>query len=117
MTHHQFQGFPEWKPENTVSLANNFGLQWPAYVTRAYVAVVSAIKLFYLRLRVWSPLVKIVVHFGGLNPPKFLYQSCFSQRIDLASNVLYGIAMMNFLTTIWLMPLSYLNYILIIIIS
>ena len=42
------------------------------------------------------PLVKIVVHFGGSVPPNFLHQSCFSKRIGLASNVLYGSAMMNF---------------------
>ena len=33
----------------------------------------------------------------GAQPPIFLYQFCF------ASNVSYGIAMMNFLTTIWLL--------------
>ena len=49
-----------------------------------------------------APFVNIVVHFEGLSPPKFLHQSCFLKRIDLASNVLYGIAMMNFLTAIWL---------------
>ena len=38
--------------------------------------------------------------FLGVEPPEFLHQSCFSKRIDLASNVFYGIAMMNFLTTI-----------------
>ena len=26
---HQFQGFSEWEPENTVLLANNFRQQWP----------------------------------------------------------------------------------------
>jgi len=50
-----------------------------------------------------EPLVKIVNHFGGLSLPEFLHQSCLSKRIDLASNVLYGIDMMNFLTTIWLL--------------
>jgi len=49
-----------------------------------------------------APLVKIVVHIGG-SAPKYWYKSCFSKRIDLASNVLYGIAMMNFLTAIWLL--------------
>ena len=36
--------------------------------------------------------------FWGSELPKFLHQPCFSKRIDLACNVLYGIAMMNFLT-------------------
>ena len=42
-------------------------------------------------LRGWNSLVEIVVHFEGLSPSKFLYQSCFSKRIDLVSNVLYAI--------------------------
>ena len=54
-------------------------------------------------LRGRSPLVKIVAHLGGPAPPKLFYQSCFSKRIDLASTVLYGTAMMNFFTTIWLL--------------
>ena len=49
-----------------------------------------------------APLVKLLFMLGWLSP-KFLYQSCFSKRIDLASNVLYGIAKMDFLTTIWLL--------------
>ena len=50
-----------------------------------------------------DPLVKIVVHFRGLAPPKALYQFCFSKCIDLASNVLYDIATINFLTATWLL--------------
>ena len=46
------------------------------------------------------PLVKIIAHVGGLSPPRFLYQSCLSTHIDLASNVLYGIAKMDLHTTI-----------------
>ena len=37
----------------------------------------------------------------GIQPPQIFASICFSKRIDLASNVFYGIAMMNFLTTIW----------------
>ena len=48
-----------------------------------------------------GPLVKIFVHFGG-SAPTFLYHSSLSKRIDLASDVFYGIAIMNFLTTLWL---------------
>ena len=40
---------------------------------------------------------------GAQPPPQLFYQPCFSKRIDVASSVLYGIAMMNFLTTIWLL--------------
>ena len=36
-------------------------------------------------------------------PPNFLCQSCFSKCIDFASNVWYGIAMMNFLNATWLL--------------
>ena len=50
-----------------------------------------------------EPLVKIIVHVRGAQSPKFLNQFCLSKRIDLASNVLYGIAKMDFLTTIWLL--------------
>ena len=50
-----------------------------------------------------APFVKIVVHFRGLSPLKFSYQSCFLKRIDLASNVFYGIVKIDFLTTIWLL--------------
>ena len=49
-----------------------------------------------------APLLKLLCILGG-SAPEFLYQSCFSKRIDLAFDVLYGIAMMNFLTTIWLL--------------
>ena len=41
--------------------------------------------------------------FSRAQQTKFLHQSCFSKRIDLASNVFYGIAKMDFLTTIWLL--------------
>ena len=53
-------------------------------------------------LRGRAPHVKIFVHFGG-SAPQILYQSYFSKHIDLTSNGLYGIAIMNFLTTIWLL--------------
>ena len=54
-------------------------------------------------------LVKLLFILGG-SAPKFLYQSCFSKRIDLASNVLYGIAMMN-LCRCWLNYITIrLNY-------
>ena len=49
-----------------------------------------------------SPPVKIIVHFGGSVPPNFA-SPCFSKFIDLASNIFYGIAMMNFFTMIWLL--------------
>ena len=50
-----------------------------------------------------SPLVKMLARFGVLTPPKFVYLSCFSKCIELAFNVLYGIAMLNILTAIWLL--------------
>ena len=43
-----------------------------------------------------SLLLKFLFIFGAQLPPKFLYQSYFS-------NGLYGIAMMKFLTIIWLL--------------
>ena len=48
------------------------------------------------------PLLK-VLFMPGAQPPKFLNQSCLSKHIDLASDVLYGIAKMDFLTTVWLL--------------
>ena len=52
----------------------------------------------------WSgaPLLEFL-SFWGLSPPKFLYQFCFSKYTNLACNILYGIAMMNFLTAAWLL--------------
>ena len=49
-----------------------------------------------------APLLILLFILGG-SAPKFLYQSRFSKRIDLASDVLYGTAKVDFLTTIWLL--------------
>ena len=54
-------------------------------------------------LRQQSPPCENCSSFWGIQPPKLLYQSCFSKRNDLASNVLHGSGMMNFLTTVWLL--------------
>ena len=48
-------------------------------------------------------IVGVTFREGGLSPPKFLYQSCFSKCIYLASNVLNCIAMIKFLTATWLL--------------
>ena len=60
------------------------------------------------------PLLKFLFILGAQPTPKCLHQSCLSKRIDLASNVLHAIAMMNFLTTIWLLrslPMLAIHYI------
>ena len=48
-------------------------------------------RTHFLTLHLQHPLLKLVFIF------------CFSKRIDLASNVLHGIAMMKFLITVWLL--------------
>jgi len=46
----------------------------------------------------------IAVHFGMLSPsPKFWYWSYFPKYINLASNVLWCITMINFITATWLL--------------
>ena len=55
-------------------------------------------------LRGWNPHVKFLFVRGkGSASPEILHQSCFSKFIYLASNVLHGIAMTNFLTATWLL--------------
>ena len=54
-----------------------------------------------------SPLLKYLLVLRDLSPPKFVYHSFYSKRMDFASNVLYGIALINFLTTTW--PLRFVS--------
>ena len=49
-----------------------------------------------------APLLKFLLILG-VQPPKFLYCSCFSKSIDLASYVLHCFVMMNFLTATWVL--------------
>ena len=52
-----------------------------------------------------ASLLKLLFILGGgaEYPRKCLYQSCFLKCIDLACNVVYSIALMDFLTAIWLL--------------
>ena len=47
--------------------------------------------------------LKFLSILGALPPNIFMYLAYFSKVIDLASNVLYSIDMMNFLPATWLL--------------
>ena len=80
-------------------------LSWPNFTSRVRLNTITSYHQstrtsgdFQGAQMAEPPLLKSLFDFG-LNPPNFLLQSCFSKCNDLASDVLYGIPMINFLTS------------------